>query len=113
MSTETQTILLNSEAIQIVSQDPLGKQGRRMSQVGTSEVWVKPLVDGSRAVVVLNRGPATANIEFTWDMLGFAPTTKAVVRCLWCHKDFGVFSSPFAIDTDSHAVWLFKVTPQA
>ncbi len=55
MRPEIHDILTNKEVI-AVDQDPLGRQGERVVKNGDSEVWSKQLTDGSRAVVLLNRG---------------------------------------------------------
>ena len=55
MSPADKAILTNRDAIAI-DQDPLGKQGDRVSADGPFEVWSKPLKDGSVAVALFNRG---------------------------------------------------------
>src|SRR5450755_2251877 len=57
MPPEIKEILTNPEVI-AVNQDPLGKQGRRVRKDATTEVWSKQMKDGSRAVVLFNRGSA-------------------------------------------------------
>ena len=51
----------NSEVIAI-DQDPAGVQGTLLSTAGNGQVWVKPLIDGSRAVALLNRGSSATRI---------------------------------------------------
>ena len=55
MSPADKAILTNKDVIAI-DQDPLGKQGDRVSAEGPFEVWSKPLKDGSVAVALFNRG---------------------------------------------------------
>ena len=55
MKPETLEILTNREVI-AVDQDTPGVQGRRVSQEGPLEVWMKPLADGSKAIGLFNRG---------------------------------------------------------
>ncbi len=55
MTPEIKEILTNKEVI-AVNQDPLGMQGRRVRKNGDADVWAKQLKDGSRAVVLFNRG---------------------------------------------------------
>ena len=59
---ETRDILLNKEVI-AVDQDSLGVQGT-IVQASPSElqVWVRPLADGSRAVLLFNRAPVASTI---------------------------------------------------
>src|SRR6185503_16879271 len=61
MTPEIKMILTNKELI-AVNQDTLAKQGARVRKDGESEVWSKELKNGSRAVVLFNRGPAPAEI---------------------------------------------------
>ena len=68
MDEATKRILLNREVIAI-NQDPLGVQGRRVSQDGDREVWVKPLSGGGRAVLLLNRGTQPVQIAVDWAQL--------------------------------------------
>ena len=103
-------ILLNKEAI-AVNQDPLGRQGVKVRDDGDAEVWSKVLQDGSRAVVLFNRGKHTANIRVRWTEVGYASHLKATVRDLWKKKDLGAFSGSFAADVPSHGVVMVTVAP--
>lgn len=53
-----------------IDQDRLGKQGTRVGPAGSTEVWVKPLEHGSRAVLLLNRGDSPATIATDADTVG-------------------------------------------
>lgn len=61
MSEATRAILTNREVI-AVNQDPLGVQGRKIRDDGDHEIWVKPLVNGERAVLFFNRGEMPARM---------------------------------------------------
>ncbi|HET7619598.1 MAG TPA: NPCBM/NEW2 domain-containing protein, partial [Vicinamibacterales bacterium] len=52
--------LLSNDEVIAVDQDPLGKAARRVSRDGWTEVWARPLEDGSTAVGLFNRGPVAA-----------------------------------------------------
>ena len=52
---------MNRDVIAI-DQDPAGKQGKRLSQSGDSEIWVRDLADGSKAIALFNRGAAAADM---------------------------------------------------
>ncbi len=82
MSAEIKEILTNKEVI-AVDQDSLGMEGRRVSKNGDSEVWAKQMKDGSRAVVLLNRGVSEAEISVSWEDLGYPAHLSAAVRDLW------------------------------
>src|SRR4030081_438253 len=95
MRPEIRDILTNKEVIAI-NQDPLGSQGRRVSKEGDREVWSKQLQDGSRAVILFNRGPAEQNVVATWEAIGYPAHLSASVRDLWQHKDVGKFTGKFS-----------------
>jgi len=106
MDAATRSILLNKEVI-AVDQDALGVQGRRVSQAGGQEVWVKPLSGGAKAVLLFNRGDQPATILASADEVG---RKKAKVRDLWAHRDLRWSGSLKAI-VEPHGVAMFTVTP--
>ncbi len=110
MDETTRSILLNKEVI-AVDQDPLGVQGRRVWKQGDSEVWVKPLSRGARALLLFNRGDAPAAIRATSDQLGWPAGVRAKVRDLWAHKDFGRWSGSIEATVEPHGVFMFRITP--
>src|SRR5467141_795163 len=59
----------------------LGRQGKRVSQNGTTEVWARPLADGSTAVALFNRGDQSAAVAVSWQQLGIDGPRR--VRDLW------------------------------
>ncbi|RYG83782.1 MAG: glycoside hydrolase family 27 protein, partial [Alphaproteobacteria bacterium] len=65
MDAATKAILTNAAVI-AVDQDRLGQQGRRVAKDGDLEVWARPLANGGRAVVLLNRGTTEAVIAVDW-----------------------------------------------
>jgi alpha-galactosidase len=111
MTPEIRDILTNREVIAI-DQDALGMQGRRVRDDGALEVWMKPLADGSRAVILFNRGTEVAPIAAAWEEIGLSPATKARVRDLWKHADLGVVASRFEARVPPHGVAMLVVTPQ-
>jgi alpha-galactosidase len=111
MSKETLEILTNREVIG-VDQDPLGMQGRKVRDNGPQEVWMKPLADGSRAVILFNRGNEAGDVGVAWDDIGLAPAGPALVRDLWKQADVGAFSGRFQARVGPHDVVMVKVTPQ-
>jgi alpha-galactosidase len=114
ISPETLTILLAPELI-MVSQDLMGIQGTRVSPraVEGQEVWAKPLLDGSVAVVLLNRALAPSNnITCDFSAWGWPQGTRAVVRDLWKRADVGTFTDSFtsSLAVPSHGVQALKIT---
>jgi alpha-galactosidase len=110
MRPEIHDILTNKEVI-AVDQDPLGRQGERIVKNGDAEVWAKQLADGSRAVLLLNRGSSEQEIAVTWENLGYPKSFAASVRDLWEHKDVGKVSGKFSARVASHGVVMVSVKP--
>jgi alpha-galactosidase len=110
MKPEVRDILLNREVI-AVDQDPLGVQGRRILDGGHNEVWMKPLADGSRAVVLFNRGSDTMAIRCGLEDLGLSRTQKVTVRDLWAKKDVSLEYGSVEGKVKPHDVVMLRVTP--
>jgi alpha-galactosidase len=102
----TIALLTNSEVLAI-SQDPLGKPAGRLKQDGKSEVWARPLSDGTLAVGLFNRGIAEATIRVDWADLKLDGTQG--IRDLWEHKDLGSFPGGFAASVPMHGAVLLKI----
>jgi alpha-galactosidase len=110
MRPEIHDILTNKEVI-AVDQDPLGREGERVAKNGDLEVWAKQLRDGSRAVILLNRGGTEQQISANWEDLGYPAGLNASVRDLWQHKDLGKFTGKFSATVASHGVVMVTVKP--
>jgi len=110
MSPEIKEILTNREVI-AVNQDGLGRQASRVSKRGGVEIWSKPLQDGSRAVLVLNRGEGETEASVPWTVLGYPGHLSASVRDLWAHKDLGKFTGRFSAKVAAHDVVVAIVKP--
>lgn len=105
-------ILLNRDVI-AVDQDSLGIQGK-IVQASPSElqVWVKPLADGSRAVLLFNRASVPSTITANWGTIGLK-TKKARVRDLWAHTEQAVVENFTSAPVPSHGVVMLRVWPIA
>jgi alpha-galactosidase len=110
MSPETRTILLNKDVI-AVDQDVRGEAGRRVRTMGDLEVWSRNLADGNRAVVLLNRGSAPAEIKLDWADLGYPASLKLELRDLWQSKSVGKFQGSYATSVPSHGVAMLTLKP--
>jgi alpha-galactosidase len=110
MRPEIHDMLTNKEVI-AVDQDAMGREGERVWKNGDLEVWSKQLHDGSRAVVLLNRGSTEQEISVRWQDLGYPGHLSASVRDLWQHKDLGKFTEKFSAPVTSHAVVMVTVAP--
>jgi alpha-galactosidase len=110
MRPEIHDILTNKEVIAI-DQDPLGREGLRVAKNGDLEVWAKQLQDGSRAVILLNRGESEQRIPVKWQEIGYPQHLNASVRDLWQHKDLGKVTGEFSAQVAPHAVVMVTVRP--
>jgi Alpha galactosidase A/Alpha galactosidase C-terminal beta sandwich domain len=84
IGSSSQATVQDTEAIAI-DQDPAGVQGTLLSTSGNGQVWVKSLIDGSRAVALLNRGSSAVRIETSATAVGLAPVSSYSVRNVWTH----------------------------
>jgi alpha-galactosidase len=101
--------LFSNDEVLAVNQDALGKQGWRATQSGSTEVWEKPLADGSLAVAFFNRGDSPADVSVHWSDLNLSgPQT---LRDLWRQKDAGVQNSGYSVNVAPHGAELFSVRP--
>ncbi|MEU1037748.1 glycoside hydrolase family 27 protein [Streptomyces sp. NPDC005551] len=71
MSADVSAILRNPRLL-AVNQDALGAGGRRVRDDGATEVFAKPLSDGSVAVGLFNRGGGTATVTTTAAQVGLS-----------------------------------------
>ena len=103
--------ILTNEEVMAIDQDPLGRQGYKVRDDGDLEVWVRRLHDGSRAVVLFNRGEAEQDMTVNWTGIGYSSEMTAAVRDLWQKKDLGRFRGHFTASVPPHDVIMVKVTP--
>jgi alpha-galactosidase len=109
MSSSTRDLLTNREVI-AVDQDKAGKQGKRVSQSGDQEIWVRELADGSKAVGLLNRANQEAEISVSWSDLGFHESPSHLkVRDLWAHQDIQASGNKYSRTVPGHGVVLLRV----
>jgi len=86
MSDTTRAILTN-RAVIAVDQDWGGQQGTLLHNDTTThtQVCVKPMHDGSRAVVLLNRGSVATSISVATADLGLPPAKEYQALDVWAH----------------------------
>jgi hypothetical protein len=104
----TLSLLTNDEALAI-NQDVLGQPARRAAKVNGTEVWVRELSDGSKAVGLFNRGKQAGDVTVAWTDAGL--TGKQTVRDVWAHQDLGVFENQFSRPVPAHGAVLLRVQP--
>ena len=100
-------ILENRDAIAI-DQDPLGKQGDRVSAVGPYEVWTKPMTNGRKAIALFNRGELAH--AMTVNLRGLGVSQKARIYDVWANMELqpkGVLT----MNVPKHGVVLLLATP--
>jgi hypothetical protein len=98
----------NSEVIAI-DQDPGGVQGTLLATSGNGQVWVKPLVGGSRAVALLNRGTSVMRIATSASAVGMPPASSYSLRNVWTHGTGSTYG-PISADVPGDSVVLLRVS---
>ncbi len=99
--------LVESRGVIAIDQDRLVRQGTRVRH-GAAEVWVKPLADGSRAVALLNRGPAAVTIRTSARTIGLPAARRVLLEDLWRHTAT-VRTTRLTTTIPSHAALLWRV----
>ncbi|MGH2865310.1 MAG: glycoside hydrolase family 27 protein [Solirubrobacteraceae bacterium] len=100
----------NDEVI-AVDQDPAGVQGTLLSSSGKGEVWVRPLVGGSRAIALLNRGSSPIEIQTSAGAAGLRSSTGYTVRNLWTHTSSST-AGAIGARVPGDGVVLVRVSPR-
>ena len=110
MTTETADILKNPEVV-AVDQDARGLQGVKVAEDGAGlQVYGKVLAGtGRRAVVLLNRTSAAANITARWADLGLTGAS-ATVRDPWARADVGAYATGYTANVPAGGSVLLTVT---
>jgi alpha-galactosidase len=103
----TLALLSNPEVIAL-DQDALGAPARRVSVQGDTEVWTRPLADGSLAVSLFNRGDAAQPVTAHWSDLHL--TGPRTARDLWQRRSLGTFTGDFTAPVPRHGVVLIRLS---
>ena len=101
-------ILLNKEVI-AVDQDPLGVQGKRVSDKGGVHVIVKPLQGGFRAVAIFNENNAEQSVSVSAAEIGLDKAAKYRVRDLWEHHET-IGDGSIKVRLPAHATVMYRIT---
>ncbi len=110
ISTATVDTVQNTEVIAI-DQDPAGVQGTLLATAGNGEVWVKPLVRGSRAVALLNRGSSAIKIETSASAIGLPSAPSYALRNVWTHTTSATGGS-ISAEVPGDGTVLLRVSPR-
>ncbi len=100
-------LLTNDEVLE-VSQDPLGRQARRIVQDGPIEIWAKQTEDSSIAVGLFNRDDYSQR-QITLNFADLGIDGRCRVRDLWRQKNIGTFKDKFETEVPIHGVVLIKL----
>ena len=111
MSEDVRAILTSPELI-AVDQDPLGIPGDLVKQWVGSEIWARPLADGSFAVALFDRADEDREIAVWWDDVGIDKKTRVRVRDLWERRDLGTDDGGIALRVPAHGAAFLKLTPE-
>ncbi|NXA45765.1 AGAL galactosidase, partial [Nothocercus julius] len=115
ISAEAKGLLQNKEVIAI-NQDPLGKQGYRITKDDNFELWERPLSGRAHAVAVLNRqeigGPRnfTFSLAFLGNGLACNPMCS-IQQLLPASRDWGLHNwvSSLSVEVNPTGTMLLKV----
>jgi alpha-galactosidase len=101
----------NSDVI-AVDQDSLGAQGTVISSNGTTDILVKPLANGDRAVALLNRGSSSETATTSASAIGFTGGSGCsyTVKDLWAGTSTST-TGAISATVASHDTAIFRVTP--
>jgi alpha-galactosidase len=108
MLPEIKEILLNSEVI-AVDQDPLGRQGIKVVDNGSQEVWKKDCSNDGKIVCLLNRNTSKpANMTVNWNDIGITGIVN--VRDLWSHSDKGTFKRSYSGNVPAGGCMMIRIS---
>jgi alpha-galactosidase len=100
-------LLTNREVI-AVDQDARGVQGRAVYKDGATEIWAKPLRDGSVAIALFNRSESAAQMSFAPADAGLASLQS--IRNLWQATELKVGETRFTVP--AHGAVMLRVRGQ-
>ena len=99
--------LLTNDEVLAINQDELGKAATRVSRDGETEIWSRPLADGTIAAALFNRGFEPTTVTAKWSDLKLNGSQP--VRDLWQQKDLGESSDAFATQVPGHGSVMLKI----
>jgi Alpha galactosidase C-terminal beta sandwich domain/Alpha galactosidase A len=91
------SLLKNREALAIHN-DPYGLQPIRVAEPTPGiEVWAKPMaISGKRAIAILNRTDASAQVKIEWGKLGLDGNPRSL-RDVWTGRDLARADTAFPV----------------
>jgi alpha-galactosidase len=109
MPPDVRGVLTDPDVIAL-DQDPLGRQARRIHTDGRTDVWARPLADGSTAVALLNRTDTTTVITTSPERVGAPDSDSYTLFDLWA-KRTTTTSGPISASVPPHGVLLYRLRP--
>jgi alpha-galactosidase len=100
--------LLGNREVLAISQDPLGKAAHRISSDGWTEIWARPLSDGTVAVGLFNRSPEAAQMTLKLADIGIAKSSSPI-RFVWTHQSQTASGGQYTTTVPRHGVVLVRV----
>jgi alpha-galactosidase len=97
--------LLTNREVLAVDQDIKGVQGKSVYKDGATEIWAKPLQDGSVAIALFNRADSAAQISFAPADAGLESFTS--IRDVWQAADRKLSDTRF--DVPAHGAVMLRV----
>lgn len=99
--------LLGNREMLAINQDVKGAAAGRTSSDDWTQVWSRPLADGTVAVGLFNRGPEAMRVTAKMSELGLSGTQP--VRDVWTHKDLPAATDTVAATVPRHGVAFVRV----
>jgi alpha-galactosidase len=109
----TTALLVNDDVLE-VNQDSLGQPAKRITVSGQTEVWARPLDDGTVAVGLFNKGDSDREVTVNFNDLpvplsGNRLQGSQSVRDLWLRKNLGAASGVYKATVPRHGVTFIKI----
>lgn len=102
----TKALLTNDELLDI-NQDPMGKSADIRVDNGLTQIWSRPLSEGTTAVAIINSGflQTPATIHFS----DIGVKGKQPIRDLWLHKNMGLYENEYNVTVPAHGCVVLKI----
>lgn len=101
--------LLTNDEVLAIDQDIKGEAAKRVLDEDKTQVWVKTMADGSKAVGIFNMDTTYRNITIDWKKLGL--DHFKTVRNVWAQQNIGAPSAGYHSTIPPHGVLLLQVRP--
>ena len=110
MNKSTKEILTNTDVIAI-NQDKLGQQATRFMDMGETEIWAKPLMNGEIAICFMNRTNQVWKLDYNWQkqIMYFATEVDLKKKIynvydVWEHKAIGKTNEKLVKNVPAHGI---------